>query len=306
MTKNEIQEIFDIKGLGKVQTIKKSTIGFSNTIQFINTNFVLKSSQEHRNKLSKESDLLKFYESSLPVPRVIYSDFSKNKFNCDFILMDLIGGKSVYQIWSETCPDNRKEIIKRITDYLKTINNSRISSLNKYFDIPNSWKSFMQDKFKKVLLKQRELHIFESQLLDELENYFHNNVFVFDEEVIKPTYWDVHFDNFITRDSKVIGVIDLESVEYLSIDYALLSIKRMSEIPKEYASEEFEAKVVDSDYKEIYAYFKEFYPQAFNFKYIDKRIDIYSIIYDLEILLRFPKAQDRIERVQNDINKLIS
>lgn len=306
MNRDCINEIFKEAQLTEPVSITDSKIGFSNTIQFIDDKYVLKSSQKASNKLAKESDLLSYFAKTLPVPQIIHSDFTRSIVPYDYILMNLIEGESVYQIWSQINEQVRKEIIKKMTTFLIEINNSDLAKLEKHFTYPKSWKLYINKRFSKVILEHKKLQILDQRILVELQEYFNNNINFFDEEIIKPTYWDVHFDNFITKDFNVIGIIDLESVEYLSIDYSLLAIRRMSEIPKEYASEDFEDKVIEQDYLEIYKYFKQYYPTAYNFKYLDQRIDIYSIMYDLEILLRFPKAQDRIQRGQNDINKLLN
>jgi hypothetical protein len=65
----------------------------------------------------------------------------------------------------------------------------------------------------------------------------------------------------------------------------------MVEHPTKYMSEEFEKFAKKEDYIHLLGRFHEFYPELFEFKNIDKRLDLYSIEYDLHTLLDRPTSQ---------------
>jgi aminoglycoside phosphotransferase len=305
MDKKQIQEISLIAGIGNITSVKNINIGFSNKIQLINDRYILKTTTKTNNNLIKEFALLTFFKNKLPVPKIIHADFSRNFVEPHFILMKKIEGLPLYQVWSSITENERKLIIKQISDYLKLINNSDLTTLKKHFNKPGSWKLYVKKRFEKIQAKHLALKIIDKKLLNNFNRYLNNKLYLFDEAVIRPIYYDIHFDNFIVKNKKVVGILDFESIKYLLLDYSLLAIKRMCDIPKEFASEAFENSVIEKDYKQIYQYFKDYYPELYNFNEVEKRVKIYSMIYDLEILVKYPKADDRIARVENEIKSVI-
>jgi hypothetical protein len=301
MDKKQIQKISLVAGIGNTTSIKNINIGFSNKIQLINDRYILKTTAKTNNNLSKEYALLTFFKNKLPVPKIIHADFSRSFVEPHFILMEKIEGLPLYQVWSSITENDRKLIIKQISNYLRLINNSDLTTLKKHFIKPGSWKLYIKNRFEKTQAKHLALKIVNEKLLNNFSRYLNKKLYLFDEAVIRPIYYDIHFDNFVIKNNKVVGMLDFESIKYLSLDYSLLAIKRMCDMPKEFASEAFEASVVEKDYKEIYQYFKDYYPELYSFVEVEERVKIYSIIYDLEILVKFPKAGDRIARVENEI-----
>ncbi|MEI8252594.1 MAG: hypothetical protein WCG25_02370 [bacterium] len=56
-------------------------------------------------------------------------------------------------------------------------------------------------------------------------------------------------------------------------------------------SEEFEKFAKQEDYIHLLDWFLEFYPELFEFKNLDKRLDLYFVEYDLHTLLKRPTSQ---------------
>ena len=86
---------------------------------------------------------------------------------------------------------------------------------------------------------------------------------------------------------------------YCSIDYELLIIKQMLDNPIKFASEEDEPNVKDKDYAFVYKQLKEFYPELFEFKYIDDRVYIYQFIYNLSQAFEYNDDN----RIKNELEK---
>ena len=76
-----------------------------------------------------------------------------------------------------------------------------------------------------------------------------------------------------------------------SIDFVLDTVQRMVDQPKKYASEDAEKYVKDEDYKDLMLWYKEFYPELFEFGNLKTRIELYSIAHDLEDLENWPDVQ---------------
>jgi hypothetical protein len=87
-----------------------------------------------------------------------------------------------------------------------------------------------------------------------------------------------------------------------SIDFVLDVVKRMVDYPKKYASARNEKFAIKKDYKELMKWYKEFYPELFEFKNLDLRLNLYSIEHDLDTLIGWPKAEKLKEIILNIVN----
>src|SRR3989339_757781 len=94
---------------------------------------------------------------------------------------------------------------------------------------------------------------------------------------------------------------NFKKTEISSIDFVLDIIKRMVEYPKKYMSEKSEKFAKKEDYAQLLDWFCEFYSGLFNFKNLDKRLDLYSIEYNLENLILYPNAKE----IKQTIAKII-
>ncbi|MBD3299798.1 MAG: hypothetical protein GF347_00420 [Candidatus Moranbacteria bacterium] len=64
----------------------------------------------------------------------------------------------------------------------------------------------------------------------------------------------------------------------------------MVEYTKKYMSKEFEKFAKKEDYENLLDWFLEFYPELFEFKDLDKRLDLYAIKNDLDTLIWWPNS----------------
>ena len=154
------------------------------------------------------------------------------------------------------------------------------------------------DEINKFLKKIEEKNILDANFLGLVKQYLIHNSSSLDEEVMWIVYWDVHFDNLLVKDSGISGILDFEWSDIMSIDYVLDLANRLQNYPTIYASrEEDEDNIQVKDYENIMEYYREFYPELFTFKNIEKRIALYSIKYDLRLLLKFPDSESLKERL---------
>jgi hypothetical protein len=78
---------------------------------------------------------------------------------------------------------------------------------------------------------------------------------------------------------------------------------RMEKYPHIYVSKEENEKLIDKEhYKNLIKYYKEFYPELFYFKEIEKRVALYSIRYDLRLLLDYPHVISLRKRLLDNLN----
>ena len=97
-------------------------------------------------------------------------------------------------------------------------------------------------------------------------------------------------------DNDTIKIIDFERAMYAPKDYELHIINYMVQQPWKHANEECEQYTKKDDYKNIFNYIKDFYPEIINTPYLEKRLSIYTMLYELDHLVRFyPKYYDELK-----------
>jgi aminoglycoside phosphotransferase (APT) family kinase protein len=185
-----------------------------------------------------------------------------------------------------------KKIIKEFCKILKIINKTSYDKYLQKFNV-----KFVADWHAKILARiKKSLKIIErkkllcSDFIKEIKRFLEKNHNVLKEQKLAIVYWDAHFDNIIIKDKKIVGILDFERTEIASIDYVLNIIKRMTEHPQKYMASQFEKFAKKEDYKYLIDWFKEFYPELFNFKDLDERLNLYALEDDLHTLTNYPNS----------------
>jgi aminoglycoside phosphotransferase (APT) family kinase protein len=185
--------------------------------------------------------------------------------------------------WHEFSVEERRKVVSDICSYLKIINSTPYEEYAKKFNIDTSrsWCDQIVTKINGYIAEIEQQQLLEQALIDKIKEFVDGNKHVLEEQRIALTYYDPHFDNFIVQDKKIVGMLDFERTEVFSIDYVLDLVKRMVDRPKKYASAAAEQFIAPRDYADLLAWYKEFYPELFNFSDMDMRLTIYSIAQEL-------------------------
>lgn len=206
-----------------------------------------------------------------------------------------IHGDNLYSKWHLMKNFERRNIIKQLCGILKIISKTSCGkSINWHDKILNQ----IRDSLKKI--ESRE--ILSKEFIQAIKNFVKTNHSALKAQKIALVYWDAHFDNILVKNNKIVGILDFERTEMASIDFTLDIIKRMVEYPKKYMSKDFEKFAKKEDYSKLLSWFKEFYPELFAFKNLNKRLDLYALEHDLDTLLDWPNSAE----VKQMIAKTIS
>ncbi len=304
----KLQTIFKEKWLlDEIFEIKKIDIWFTNDIFEVNGKYIVKICKKAKNQknFEKEIFLYRFFSNKIQVPKIIYFDKSKKIINKYYYICNKIEGDNLYSKWHILKEYERKSIIKKLCDILKIINSYWVDEYkNKYWinkDI--DWDKIILFDIKKYLKQVKNRNILEDWVIRQIKKYISENKNVLKDKKIWIVYWDVHFDNILVKDSKIVWILDFEWMELMSIDYVLDLVFRMEKYPHIYVSKEENEKLIDKEhYKNLIKYYKEFYPELFYFKEIEKRVALYSIRYDLRLLLDYPHVISLRKRLLDNLN----
>src|SRR3990167_1750851 len=99
----------------------------------------------------------------------------------------------------------------------------------------------------------------------------------------------------------MVGLIDFEHTRVVSIDFLLDIVRQMVRYPWLNLNKEMEKFADKKDYKLIIDWYREFYPELFDFPDLERRLDLYELEGILRKLPRFPKA----EQLHNRLQKLL-
>lgn len=285
MNKQTIKKIFTQNNLGKADSIKRIEIGFTNKVYSVNDKFILKVCEERSNEKNFEKEVFFYnlFKDKIPVPKIRIYDDSKKRYNKQFMIYPKIQGDNLYSKWHLLNNSERKRIIKQLCAILRIINKAPSKNLN--------WHDKIIHKINASLRKIKKKRILSPQLVQAIKDFIKAHHIVLNQQKMALVYWDAHFDNLLIRNKKLVGIIDFERTESASIDFQLDIIKRMVEYPKKYMSKEFEKFAKKKDYSQLLIWFKEFYPELFNFKNLNLRLDLYALEHDLDTLLEWPKSK---------------
>ncbi|MCH8519795.1 MAG: aminoglycoside phosphotransferase family protein [Nanoarchaeota archaeon] len=301
-----IEKIFKNNNLGSIHFFKKIEIGFTNQVYIINDKYVLKINinEENSNDFRREYELYNFFNGTINVPKVIVYDNFKKVIEYDYMVYHKIEGENLYAIWDTYSIKDRKEIVKQICSLLRIINQTSLIQIKHIFPIQNiCWKDIFLMKILKVIVEVEEKNILQKEIIDEIKSMVNTNINLLKEENMKLTYFDLHFDNILVKEKMVVGIIDFERVDICSIDLTLDVIRRMKEYPLKYPNQKWKAKIRREDYLDLLDWFNEFYPELFDFKKLEIRLDLYSLEHDLDTLIAHPNSEETKEMIFNVLSK---
>ena len=296
MEQKIVEKIFQEHGLGKVKSVKKIEIGFTNIIYLINDKFILKVCEDESNEEKFEIEIFfyNFFKDKIPIPKISVFDKSKTIYGKFFMIYPKIEGDNLYSKWHLLSNDEKKNIIKQLCDILRIINKSPYDEFKQKFKInfSDNWHDKILNQIKKSLNKIEQKKLLSPKFIQVIRKFVDDNHHVLKEQKLALVYWDSHFDNILVQDTKIVGILDFERTEVSSIDFILDIVKRMVEYPKKYMSEKFEKFAKKEDYVHLLDWFQEFYPELFDFKNLDKRLDLYAVEHDLDTLIRYPNSKE--------------
>ncbi len=290
------EQIFLHYGLGEITSFQKIEIGWTNKVYLVNDKFILKVCEDETNeeKFEREVFFYHFFENKIPVPHICVYDNSKNLYGKFFMIYPKIEGDNLYSKWHLLNDRERKNIVAQLCEILKIIHTSPYDEFVKKFhlDVSVRWREKMVHQIKKSLSEIEKRQLLESDFIQAIKNFVEQNSHVLTEQKMALVYWDAHFDNILVWNTKIVGILDFERTELSSLDFTLDIIKRMVEYPKKYMSEEFEKFAKKEDYVHLLDWFREFYPDLFDFKNLDKRLDLYAVEHDMHTLLDWPNYNE--------------
>lgn len=299
LSRAQIVELFKRNhiDIGNKPAIKRITKGFTNEVHEIG-DYILKvcirpNWDEH---FMQETRLYKTLYGKVLVPKIMVADSSRKLLKQPYMIYQKIAGEPLGGKWHTFSDEQRQEIVRTICEQMKIIRQSEPNP--QLSPKGNSWQNKLCTDIDKYLKIVKTKELLTPPIVQGIRDFIDRFKEVLIPQTLGLMYWDVHWDNIIVDDSaKVVGVIDFEHVEVVSIDFVLIIVRNMVNYPQIMLSAEEEKYAKKEDYKYLWKWYRQFYPELFAFDNLERRIDFYDLADVLRMLPRFPKASQLHERI---------
>ena len=300
----KIKKIFAANSLPEPRSFRKINVGFTNTVYAVDEQYILKVCSDSNNEkpFALEARLYKRFKNELPVPQLEVFDNSKSVLSNMYILYPMIIGENLYNVWHTYSEETRKLIVKQLCDMLRYITYTDSREFKALLNPVSSWRDVILGRIRKYVAICTKAGTLSSAHADKITHFCEQHADCLNEQRIALVYWDAHFDNLLVEDGVIVGLLDFERTELASIDFMLDIVKRMVESPKEYMSKYAEQFAKNEDYAKLLDWYKEYYPELFDFEQLDRRLDFYSIAYNLKDLETRPDVQ----AIKENIDKVLT
>jgi hypothetical protein len=264
---------------------ERITTGFSHEVHRLNDDLVIKLfNKETKKNYLCEKAILSGNFPAIKRPRLVAS-YDGTDSERAYIIMSYLDGVSLGRIWHEAPDKKREKLIEEISRTLKAF--QEIPAENLSMPSCDNWEEYFWNKVNKLIYRLKQKDIISAELEADIIAAFQKAINYFaEDEPLQAVYWDIHFDNFIVeKDYNLLGIIDLENVRRLPVDYPLFVIRRQMEEPHRYLAEEDEKYANKEDYKNLWKWYQEYYPEMFVPDNLEERILTYQLLDELHLMI---------------------
>ena len=278
---NIIKKIVDNNDLFKNKTYKLINRGFTNKIYEVDKYIVrICINKDNEERFLNEIEFYNLNKDNKNIPKLYLSDTSKKIVPYYYQIQEKIEGKTLYEIWHKITEEERKEIVHKISIALKDIHKKNV---NEY-----DFKTYLKNKFNALDIKDLD----KENLFKLIDIYFKNNNFGL-------IHGDLHFDNIIINNGDI-KILDFERSMIAPIDMDFSILNMCKKKPYLWASADTDMLQVGIYYENVINYFKEYYEDLNNIKYLYERLEVYGLI---EKLKDYKRTKNKKEL--DNINRLI-
>jgi hypothetical protein len=268
--------------------ITKCGTGFRNEVWFAGDHVV---KMYGANSLGYGRELW-FYQNAKPPysPRLI--GYGENH-----IILERIYGAGLFRLWRIMSDMEREAAVEQIAGIACAINKVSLGGAEQYFHIASNWQQYVLARIRNSVKELTNTKGIPPALAKRTLLYTLDHIHCLDDKKLFITYADLHFDNIIITECGRLYLLDYEMLEAAPCDFVLDVWQRMMIHPFIYANEDDHALTLPEDYRHILSWLKKYAPSLFLHPYVRERVNIYGILYELNMLRDYPMGDWPIERI---------
>lgn len=284
---DEVKAILNKHGLS-CSEIHPCGIGFRNEV-WLAGDYAVKIYGADNGGYGKE---LWFYQNAKPSysPRLI--GYGEN-----YIILERIYGTGLFRLWRGMNDMEREAAVSQIAGIACEINKMNLVGADKYFHIASNWQQDILLRIRSYLEELKKTKGIPPALAKRALCYTLDHLNCLDDKKLFLAYTDLHFDNLIMDDNGRLYLLDYEMLAAAPCDFVLDVWQRMLIHPFIYANKDDHALTVPEDYRHIISWLKKYAPDLFSHPNVRERVNIYGILYELNILRDYPMGGWPIERL---------
>lgn len=283
----EIEKIIENTPFLKGKNYNKITAGFTNTIYQVE-DYIIRICTKKENEKRFENEI-EFYQNnkSNNIPKLYIADKTKKLISYEYEVLEKIEEPTLYEVWYKLTEEERKEIILNLINLLQPLHSKKVEKYD--------FNKFIKDKIKTLI---KECNIKDS-LFDELlllcDIYFKENKFGL-------IHGDLHFDNIIYQDGKLI-LLDFEYSMAAPIDYDFRILNRYKKVPWRWASSKTDMLTTEEDYQDLMPIIIENDNELKEIRFLKERLSVYDII-DLLQVYKNTHKEEMLEESKKIVKEL--
>lgn len=304
---SEIIALFAGIPLAKEPKITRIREGFTNEVYRVDDH-ILKICVDTRSEPDFEREVF-LYESLrgialIPEPKAV--DLSKSVLPHYYMIYRRIEGEPAGSRWHLLNDGERRNLVADLCGQLRRIDSFPMDEFIARFhgNTPPDTKAEMLESLLTALETVREREILPDVTVTAIRKYLREHADVLNVQKPGLTFWDVQWDNMlIDSENKLAALIDFGGLSIMSLDFRLMIVRAMSERPHLFLREDLEGFACVEDYRFLMDWYREFYPELFDFPDLERRLDLYELNDVLRHFPDWPKSRqlhDRLARILAD------
>ena len=279
------------------ETPQRSSAGFRNQVWLGERAVLKRYGEENRDGFRTEKW---FYETAHPTyaPKLL-------AVGEDWILLERIHGTGLFQCWRDWTDAQREAAVAQIAGIALSINEIDWSGAVAFLPYRAQYGKALVEDIDRAAADLIDSNAIPESLARQVQEYAHRYAHLLDGAALHLVYNDLHFDNLLVEESGRIVRLDFEMLAIAPKDLVLDVWQRMLIHPFTYANEEDHALTLPKDYTHLLTWMQKSAPSLFAYPEIRRRVNLYAIWYELDLLREFPRANWPIERLQTYLSETL-
>lgn len=247
--------------------------------------------------------MLKEIPVDIPHPKVVASGHDTYG---EWQIQNRISGRPLAHVWTEMSLAFRKQAIQQLATITQALHEVKHAKLTIQRSTYPQLDAELPDQIIALATQSKTLRYIDAIFMDEV--IFTTKGFA--QKISSRGRWgivhnDLHFENILWDGQNITALLDFEKACYAPLDLELDLLLRFCAFPALFVHEEYEHLVNPQDYSVVPHWLFEHYPKLHAVEHLTERLSLYSLLYDLRLLQRFPpQATIRHDEDDHLINRI--
>ena len=272
-------------------TSQEKKFSFTNEVYVVNGTHVVKFCKGDEEGFAREAIMYQKLHGKLPVPTLVTFDDSKKKVPTLYMIYEYVPGETLYAVWPILSDVERESMVEQLCALIR-----KLASCKLDLSSPN-WHDYWYEKL--ITRLEKATSLLTPEEIKKIGTYIEEHHHTLREAKLVPVHPDLHFDNVIVKDKKIVCLLDFERIRMASLDFNLDCLRRTQRNPETYAESD---DVPKEQYSKVMEWTKKYAPELFDFPDVDHRLHLYAVAGDLSMLQKFPKSESMRRRLWSSIH----